>query len=267
MYLYKAGRPPRVRGVGNTSFKSEMTWRQFCPREPGEGSHDVQVGCPAFVVGSDGPTSVSLKLLPCSVERTLDRPVFTRLRGGEWPILSRGELTEGRYALIPVTELLCGKRPHSSSYDFRRNSVDSVFIKSVKIRLTQPVPEGFELKFFVQKLRSLGYKEDCGPYVPFRVLEDEDGCPHSVLFEVLSAEDFFLPVRSIGVPMIVQYGDITEYRVEVDREQRLPRTSIWPPVEYPLYVCLNFREAESCSVRAARSAAFGGMEIVVEYYD
>ncbi|KAJ5513450.1 hypothetical protein N7463_003002 [Penicillium fimorum] len=132
------------------------------------------------------PQSVYVRLLPCSVDRTLATPEFKSLKNDEWPAYLKGPLAERKYALLPITELIPSQRAPASIADDEQRPHDTVFIKGVSIRMTICHARSVRLMLFAFRN---GNRQDVWPAPvtrPFQVVEDGSEVARQVSYELMT---------------------------------------------------------------------------------
>lgn len=136
-----------------------------------------------------GPSrSVVVRALPCEVDRTSSAAGFTPLDNSEWPAYLKGPLSQRKYALLPITELISSQRGPDAMPDDGQRPHDSVHIKGVCVRMSVCHAEGVRLLLFAFRN---GERRGNAPTTitrPFSIVEDGQEVPRQVNYEVLTKE-------------------------------------------------------------------------------
>lgn len=139
-----------------------------------------------------GPArSVYVTAKPCRVNREMDPPEFVNMAANEWQAHLAGPLSERKYALFPVTELVPAQRSAQAHADNGQRTFDKVLIKGVCVRMTVVHSEGVRIMLFAFRN---GTRRDLPPNTvtrPFVIEENSNEVAQAVKYELLTKDELY----------------------------------------------------------------------------
>lgn len=141
------------------------------------------------------PRSVVVKMSPCRVNRKIDPedgpPQFCLIDGGEWTAYMSGPMSDLKYGMFPLSELIPCQRPVQSGPNDSQRQLDSVTIKGVSVRMAVAHSDQVRLQLFAFRN---GNRRDLPvdrTSRPFEVVCDENSVPRRVKYELMDKYQLF----------------------------------------------------------------------------
>jgi hypothetical protein len=109
----------------------------------------------------------------------------------EWPAHLQGPLSERKYALFPISELIPSQRSASSEADDGQRTFDKVLIKGVSVRMTLMHAEGCRLLLFAFRNGTRRELPIDTVTRPFEILEDSNEVPCGLNYEIMTKDELY----------------------------------------------------------------------------